>query len=66
MGKKWSIIAKKLRGRTENAVKNRFHAIFRKHLEKRGGGASTTHGDIYGEDDDCEEDEEDQQSSGNK
>ncbi|KAL4444739.1 hypothetical protein ABPG74_015947 [Tetrahymena malaccensis] len=34
LGKKWSIIAKKLKGRTENAVKNRFHAIFRKHIEK--------------------------------
>lgn len=35
IGKKWSVIAKKLNGRTENAVKNRYHAIFRKEIERK-------------------------------
>jgi len=34
IGKKWSEIARLLNGRTENAVKNRYHAIFRKELER--------------------------------
>lgn len=33
-GKKWSEIARLLNGRTENSVKNRYHALFRKEIEK--------------------------------
>lgn len=43
LGKRWSEIAKKLQGRTENAVKNRFNLLMMKQEKVQGRKRSHEH-----------------------
>ena len=36
LGRRWSEIARRLKGRSENAVKNRFNALYKKYHDRSG------------------------------
>ena len=44
-GHKWSEISKKLPGRCENSVKNRFNMLYKKHGMDKNGAAQSSVGD---------------------
>ena len=41
-GRKWSVISKNIKGRTENAVKNRYHSICKQTVSKDSQKSTTT------------------------